>query len=138
MTVSPPNAARRLAHVTLVVRQYDEAIRFFVDALGFVLIEDTPLGDGKRWVLVAPSADGGCSLLLAKAANDDQEQHVGRQAGGRVAFFLHTDDWHRDHRSMSDKSVIFVEGPREESYGTVGVFLDLYGNRWDLIERRSS
>lgn len=136
MTVIPPAAARSLAHVTLVVRQYDEAIDFFVGTLGFVLIEDTPLGHGKRWVTVAPSTNGGCSLLLAKAADEHQDQHVGRQTGGRVAFFLHTDDWHRDHRAMSDKDVTFVEGPREEAYGTVGVFLDLYGNRWDLIERR--
>jgi catechol 2,3-dioxygenase-like lactoylglutathione lyase family enzyme len=127
--------ARRLAHVAIVVRDYDEAIDFYTRVLGFRLVEDEPRGPDKRWVVVAPSDDG-ASLLLAKAANDVQLSRVGNQTGGRVFLFLHTDDFHRDHRAMTAQGVKFVEGPREESYGTVAVFEDLYGNRWDLIERR--
>lgn len=128
---------RTIAHVALVVRDYDEAIDFYTRALGFKLIEDTPLAPGKRWVVVAPASAAATSLLLAKAANPEQASRVGNQTGGRVFLFLHTDDFERDHRAMSAHGVRFVEGPRHETYGTVAVFEDLYGNRWDLIERKS-
>ena len=127
---------RRLAHVALVVRDYDEAIDFYTRALGFHLVEDTALDAGKRWVVVAPSARDGATLLLAKASNESQMSRVGNQTGGRVFLFLHTDDFWRDHRAMTAQGVQFVEKPRQEKYGTVVVFEDLYGNRWDLIERR--
>ena len=134
-TMTDQAPARRLAHVAIVVRDYDEAIDFYTRVLGFRLVEDEPRGSDKRWVVVAPSDDG-ASLLLAKAANDVQLSRVGNQTGGRVFLFLHTDDFHRDHRAMTARGVKFVETRREESYGTVAVFEDLYGNRWDLIERR--
>jgi lactoylglutathione lyase len=134
MTEEP--SRRRLAHVAVVVRDYDEAIDFYTRALGFKLVEDTPLSAEKRWVVVAPSVDG-ASLLLAKASNDAQLSRVGNQTGGRVFLFLHTDDFDRDHRTMSAHGVKFVEGPRAEKYGKVAVFEDLYGNRWDLIERKT-
>jgi catechol 2,3-dioxygenase-like lactoylglutathione lyase family enzyme len=124
---------REIAAVTFLVRDYDEAIAFFVTKLSFVLLEDTPLEPGKRWVIVAPTASGGSRLLLAKAVGDQQGM-IGRQAGGRVFLFLHSDDFWRDHRLMSEKGVIFVEAPRREPYGIVAVFEDLYGNRWDLLE----
>lgn len=124
-----------LANVTLVVRDYDEAIAFFTGALGFRLVEDSPLGGGKRWVVVAPEG-GGAGLLLAQAASPEQEAAIGNQTGGRVAFFLHTDDFARDYARMTARAVTFVEQPREEPYGTVVVFEDLYGNKWDLIEPR--
>ena len=124
----------RLAKVALVVRDYDEAIAFFTGALGFALIEDAPVGAGKRWVVVAPPG-GGTALLLARAATPEQEQAIGRQAGGRVFLFLETDDFARDHRAFTERGVRFTEGPRDEPYGRVAVFLDLYGNRWDLVER---
>ena len=123
-----------IATITLVVEDYDAAIAFFVDALGFVLVADTPLGDGKRWVLVAPRADGGARLLLARAADDAQRAAIGRQAGGRVWLFLETDDCLRDYAAFSGKGVRFREPPRRETYGTVAVFEDLCGNPWDLIE----
>lgn len=129
MTVS-----RTIATVSLLVRDYDEAIAFFVGALGFRLAEDTPLGEGRRWVVVAPSADPGASLLLALAKNEDERAAVGRQAGGRVFLFLRTDDFARDHALMTRMGVRFREAPRMEAYGTVAVFEDLYGNPWDLIE----
>ena len=132
----------RLARVTLVVRDYDEALSFFVGALGFEVLEDTPLG-AKRWVVVAPrgsasSAGGpaGAALLLARAATPAQEARVGDATGGRVAFFLETDDFARDHAAFTARGVQFVEGSRDEAYGRVAVFLDLYGNRWDLVEPR--
>ena len=124
-----------IAHVALVVREYDEAIRWFTVSLGFTLREDTPLGPGKRWVLVAPPGEGGASLLLARAATPEQSRLVGNQSGGRVLLFLHTDDFQRDYDRMRGGGVEFVEGPREESYGTVAVFKDLYGNKWDLVGR---
>lgn len=124
---------REIAAVTFLVRDYDEAILFFVTKLNFVLLEDTALEPGKRWVIVAPTASGGSRLLLAKAVGD-QQGSIGRQAGGRVFLFLHTDDFWRDHMSMSKKGVIFVEAPRREPYGIVAVFEDLYGNRWDLLQ----
>ena len=125
---------QRLALVTLVVDDYDRAIDYYVRTLGFALVEDTPLGGGKRWVVVSPQGGVGSGLLLAKAANDRQKQAVGQQTGGRVFLFLHTDDFRRDHAAYSKRGVTFVEGPRQEAYGTVAVFTDLYGNRWDLIE----
>ncbi len=124
-----------LAHVALLVREYDEAIAFFTVALGFTLVADTPLGDGKRWVLVAPSA-GEAAILLARAATPEQMTRVGDQTGGRVFLFLHTDDFQRDHTLLRAKGVRFVEEPRDEAYGRVAVFLDLYGNKWDLVQPR--
>jgi catechol 2,3-dioxygenase-like lactoylglutathione lyase family enzyme len=126
--------AQRIASVALMVRDYDEAIGFYCDALGFSLIEDTPLTPGKRWVLVAPNGEGGGRLLLARAEGETQSARVGDQLGGRVGFFLETDDFARDHEAFSARGVAFLEPPRHESYGTVAVFEDLYGNRWDLIE----
>lgn len=127
---------QRIASVSLLVRDYDEAIAFFVDVLGFTLLEDTPMSKEKRWVMVAPPGSEGTALLLARAATPEQTARIGDQTGGRVFLFLHTDDFWRDYQAMQSRGVRFVEGPREEPYGTVGVFLDLYGNRWDLIERR--
>ncbi len=122
-----------IAAVALVVRDYDEALAFYVAALDFEVVEDTPLGDGKRWVVVRPRG-GGAALLLARAVTPEQAARVGDQAGGRVFLFLRTDDFERDHRRMVARGVRFVEAPRAETYGTVAVFLDLYGNRWDLIQ----
>ena len=125
-----------IALVTLLVHDYDEAIEFFVQSLGFQLLEDTALDGGKRWVRVAPRGSNGTALLLARATTGEQEAGIGRQAGGRVCLFLHTDDFRRDHDAMSARGVRFVETPRDEPYGMVAVFEDLYGNRWDLIEPR--
>jgi len=125
-----------IAHVALVVRDYDEAIDWYTRVLGFELIEDTPRGPGKRWVLVAPRGGNGTALLLAKAVGEEQASRIGNQAGGRVFLFLHTDDFARDHRAFVARGVRFTETPRHESYGSVAVFEDLYGNRWDLLERR--
>jgi catechol 2,3-dioxygenase-like lactoylglutathione lyase family enzyme len=125
---------RSIALVTLVVRDYDEALAFFVDALGFAVVEDTPLVGGKRWVVVAPPGSQGASLLLAQAATPEQAAHAGNQTGGRVAFFLHTDDFWRDYRRMQARGVRFAEEPRQQAYGTVVVFCDLYGNKWDLVQ----
>ncbi|WP_405836402.1 VOC family protein [Streptomyces sp. NBC_01518] len=126
----------RIALVTLVVDDYDEAIRFYTEALGFRLVEDAHRPDGSRWVVVAPtSADGaGTGLLLARAKGEDQGARVGDQTGGRVGFFLHTDDFARDHARMLAAGVTFLEEPRHEPYGSVAVFQDLYGNRWDLLQ----
>ena len=129
---------QRLALVAVVVRDYDEAIAFFTKTLGFDLIEDTFLPDeGKRWVVVAPPGDCGTRLLLARAVGDRQESRIGDQTGGRVGFFLHTDDFWRDYRRLLENEVVFVREPRVEKYGTVAVFRDLYGNLWDLIEPRA-
>ncbi|GAB3178805.1 VOC family protein [Streptomyces incanus] len=126
---------RRVALVTLVVDDYDEAIRFYTESLGFRLAEDTPRPDGSRWVVVEPDAGGtGTGLLLARAKGDGQRARVGDQAGGRVGFFLHTDDFARDHARMTAAGVTFLESPRHEPYGSVAVFQDLYGNRWDLLQ----
>lgn len=122
----------RIATVTLVVRDYDEAIGFYRDTLGFELVADTPLGGGKRWVLVAPTG-GGARLLLAAADGEAQSARVGDQTGGRVGFFLETEDFARDFALFSERGVRFLEAPRHEAYGSVAVFEDLYGNRWDLI-----
>lgn len=125
---------RKLATIAVVVRDYDEAIDYYTRVLEFRLSEDTPLAGGKRWVLVAPADGGGISLLLAKAANAEQESRIGNQTGGRVFLFLHTDDFQRDYETFKSRGVKFVEQPRQESYGTVVVFEDLYGNKWDLVQ----
>lgn len=126
---------RRVALVTLVVDDYDEAIRFYTEALGFRLAEDEPRPDGSRWVVVEPGPEGaGTGLLLARAKGDAQQARVGDQTGGRVGFFLHTDDFARDHARMTAAGVTFLEEPRHEPYGSVAVFEDLYGNRWDLLQ----
>jgi len=126
--------SQRLGSIALLVREYDEAIAYFTGALGFDLREDTDLGGGKRWVLVAPRGAGGTAILLARAATPDQLARVGDQTGGRVGFFLHTDDFQGDYQAMLARGVHFAEEPREEAYGTVAVFQDLYGNRWDLLQ----
>lgn len=126
-----------IAHIALVVPDYDEAIAYYTQVLGFELLEDEARGPGKRWVLVAPRGSRGTSLLLARAANPEQHSRVGNQTGGRVFLFLHTDDFERDYQAYAARGVRFVEAPRHETYGTVVVFEDLYGNRWDLIERRA-
>jgi catechol 2,3-dioxygenase-like lactoylglutathione lyase family enzyme len=123
-----------IGRVALLVRDYDEAIAYFTGRLGFALLEDTPLGGGKRWILVAPPGAGGTALLLARAVTPEQEGRVGDQAGGRVFLFLHTDDFWRDYHEMRRRGVAFVEEPRHEEFGTVAVFRDLYGNRWDLVQ----
>jgi catechol 2,3-dioxygenase-like lactoylglutathione lyase family enzyme len=123
-----------ISSVAIVVRDYDEAIAYYTQCLGFELIGDTDLGNGKRWVQVAPRGAGGTSVLLAKAATADQETRIGDQTGGRVFLFLATDDFWRDYRAMTDQGVRFSEEPRREPYGTVAVFVDLYGNRWDLVQ----
>ena len=123
-----------LAHIALVVRDYDEAIDFFITKLDFHLIEDTQVTPEKRWVIVSPPESNGCSLLLAKAANEKQQASVGNQTGGRVFLFLHTDDFWRDYSKYTERGIQFVRPPAAESYGTVAVFEDLYGNLWDLIE----
>jgi catechol 2,3-dioxygenase-like lactoylglutathione lyase family enzyme len=123
-----------LAHVSYLVRDYDEALVFFLDVLGFRLVEDSPLPGGKRWVLVAPPGSNGTNLLLAQAASPEQLEQIGKQGVGRVFLFLHTDDFWRDYRLMQASSVKFLESPREESYGTVAVFEDLYGNKLDLLQ----
>jgi len=123
-----------LACIALVVDDYDDAIRFYTEKLNFVLLEDTRLSGTKRWVRVAPPGSDACALLLAKADGDTQSGRVGNQTGGRVFLFLHTDDLWRDYHAMTAKGIEFVRPPAEESYGTVAVFKDLYGNLWDLIE----
>ncbi|KAB0682860.1 VOC family protein [Aureimonas leprariae] len=125
----------RIALATVLVADYDEAIGWYAALPGFRLRDDTPLGEGKRWVVVGPK--GGCGLLIALAADEAQRAAIGNQAAGRVAFFLHTDDFVRDHAAMLAAGVVFVEEPRHEPYGTVAVFRDLYGNLWDLIEPKS-
>lgn len=124
---------QRLTLTSLLVADYDPAIAFYVDTLGFELREDSALSDGKRWVVVAPRGGGG-GLLLARAVDDRQRSAIGDQSGGRVFLFLETDDFERDHRAYTQRGVRFVEPPRHEPYGIVAVFEDLYGNRWDLIE----
>ena len=125
---------QRIAHIALVVKDYDEAIEFYTQKLDFELIEDTRIDEEKRWVMIAPSGAKECCLLLAKAATDRQIESVGNQTGGRVGFFLFTDDFWRDYNKMVEKEISFVRSPTEFEYGTVAVFEDLYGNRWDLIE----
>ncbi|MGH6643991.1 MAG: VOC family protein [Bradyrhizobium sp.] len=124
-----------IALATFLVREYDEAIAFFTDALGFKLLEDRAQGEARRWVVVGPAGGRGASLLLARAATPEQIEQIGNPTGGRVAFFLETDDFARDHARMRAAGVRFAEAPRHEPYGTVAVFADLYGNKWDLLER---
>lgn len=126
---------RRIGTVSLVVRDYDEAIDFYTKKLGFVLVEDTPVAEGKRWVVVAPSNGSSPGLLLARATTPDQLAHVGNQTGGRVFLFLETDDFSRDYAAMKANGVELLEAPRTESYGTVAQFRDPYGNKWDLLQR---
>ena len=123
-------------HVAVVVRDYEEAIAYYTEVLGFELLEDIDQVT-KRWVLVRPRGVAGCSILLARASDDTQADFVGNQAGGRVFLFLHTDDFWADYAKMKSKGVRFVEAPRDEVYGTVVVFEDLYGNRWDLLQMKS-
>ncbi|GGF40962.1 hypothetical protein GCM10011611_54250 [Aliidongia dinghuensis] len=125
---------QHIGAIALVVTDYDEAIAFYRDKLGFTLVEDTALGPDKRWVQLAPPGSRETRLLLAKAATPAQAAHVGDQTGGRVFLFLHTDDFDRDHARMLAAGVRFLEAPRREPYGTVAVFEDLYGNRWDLLQ----
>jgi catechol 2,3-dioxygenase-like lactoylglutathione lyase family enzyme len=125
-----------IACATLLVRDYDEAIDYFTNKLGFALLADALLGDGKRWVVVAPERSAGMRILLARASTPAQEQCIGNQTGGRVSFFLETDDFARTHAALSRRGVRFLEEPRTEAYGTVAVFADLYGNKWDLLEPR--
>ena len=125
---------RTIAQVALLVRDYDEAIAWFTERLGFERIEDTPLEGGKRWVVVAPPGARGTALVLARAATPEQESRIGNQTGGRVFLFLRTDDFWRDYRELRSRGVRFVEEPRQEAYGTVAVFEDLHGNKWDLVQ----
>ncbi len=127
---------QHIAHLALVVRDYDEAKAWYVEKLGFLEIEDTPLGDGKRWVLIAPPGSRETRLLLARAVGEAQESRIGDQTGGRVFLFLYTDDLARDHARMAAKGVTFVRPPKQEPYGAVAVFQDLYGNLWDLLQPR--
>ncbi len=126
--------ARSIAMLALLVRDYDEAIAFFADKLRFSVVEDTPLDAAQRWVVVAPPDGHGASLLLARAASPEQLAHVGDQTGGRVFLFLHTSNFWQDYQEMLGKGVKFAEEPREEPYGLVAVFYDLYGNPWDLLQ----
>jgi catechol 2,3-dioxygenase-like lactoylglutathione lyase family enzyme len=132
---------QRLAHIALLVRDYDEAIDFFTRAFDWVVLEDEPRGPGKRWVRIGPRPDAagadapGASLLLARAATPEQQLAIGNQSGGRVFLFMHTDDFAASYARLQSAGVRFTESPRHESYGRVVVFLDLYGNKWDLIER---
>jgi catechol 2,3-dioxygenase-like lactoylglutathione lyase family enzyme len=124
----------RIAHITLLVDDYDKAIDFFTRKLNFKLVEDTKLSDEKRWVLVKPKGSENCCLLLAKASNDEQKGSIGYQSGGRVFLFLQTDNFKRDYQNLIDNGIKIVREPKSEDYGTVVVFEDLYGNLWDLIE----
>jgi catechol 2,3-dioxygenase-like lactoylglutathione lyase family enzyme len=125
---------QRIAHIAIVVKDYDEAIGFYTEKLGFDLIEDTKLSETKRWVLVSPKGALSCSLLLARAESEEQKSRIGNQTGGRVFLFLYTDNFERDYKSLKDNGIKIVREPRTEDYGTVLVFSDLYGNLWDLIE----
>ena len=124
-----------IGHISVVVRDYDEAITFYVKTLGFTLVEDTYIASqDKRWVIVAPPGSTESRLLLARASNDEQASRIGNQTGGRVFLFLFTDDFWRDFRNYQGKGVVFIREPKQEPYGTVAVFEDLYGNQWDLIQ----
>jgi catechol 2,3-dioxygenase-like lactoylglutathione lyase family enzyme len=128
---------QRLGLVSLVVRDYEEALDFFVGTLGFSLVEDRPVPEqAKRWVVIAPPGSAGAHLLLARASSVEQETRIGNQTGGRVFLFLYTDDFWRDYNAYKAKGVTFIRPPAEEPYGTVSVFLDLYGNKWDLVQLR--
>lgn len=135
----PPSPRQALGLVALLVRDYDEALAFYIDVLGFQLVEDTPVPEqAKRWVVVRPPAGSGACLLLARASTPEQLERVGTQAGGRVFLFLYTDDVLRDHAAYKARGVEFVREPQRQSHGTVAVFADLYGNLWDLIEPSGS
>ncbi len=127
---------RKIAHIALVVKDYDEAIDFYVHKLHFKVIEDTVLNEKKRWVLIAPSADSAFSLLLAKADGETQKEYIGNQSGGRVFLFMNTDNFDRDYQNLLDQKIRIIREPKEEPYGIVCVFRDLYGNLWDLIESK--
>ena len=126
--------AQSIAHISLVVLDYDEAIRFYTTKLNFTLIQDTKLSDTKRWVIIAPPGSKGCNLLLAQASNDEQKTRIGNQTGERVFLFLHTDNFKEDYQNLVDKGVSIIREQVTEAWGTVAVFADLYGNLWDLIE----
>ncbi|MBX2844910.1 MAG: VOC family protein [Saprospiraceae bacterium] len=130
--------SQHLALVSIVVPDYDKAIEFYTEKLGFVLKENIDMGRGKRWVVVRPSGSGGVSLLLAKAKNNAEMAAIGNQTGGRVFLFLHTDDFWRDYKNYQANGIHFLEQPREEAYGTVVVFQDQFGNKWDLIQPSTS
>jgi len=123
-----------LVTISLVIPAYDEAIEYYTQTLGFELLEDIDFGTGKRWVVVRPKGGNGASILLAKASSEAQQKAIGNQTGGRVFLFLHTDDFWRDHKAYKERGVHFIEEPRMETYGTVVVFQDKYGNKWDLIQ----
>jgi catechol 2,3-dioxygenase-like lactoylglutathione lyase family enzyme len=125
---------QRIAHITLVVNDYDEAIEFYTKKLDFCLVEDTKISEDKRWVMVAPQGAKECFLVLSKAANEVQSTRVGNQTGGRVFLFLYTDDFWRDYKKLTERKIKFVRPPQDVEYGTVAVFQDLYGNMWDLIQ----
>jgi catechol 2,3-dioxygenase-like lactoylglutathione lyase family enzyme len=137
LVVMKSDVQQKLIHVAVTVRDYDDAIAFYVGKLGFFLTEDTDLGGGKRWVLVRPPGSDESSILLARATTPEQMASVGNQTGGRVFLFLETNDFWRDYEGLSARGVRFVRQPSEETYGTVAVFEDLYGNLWDLIQRRT-
>ncbi|MDR9828202.1 VOC family protein [Vibrio sp. FNV 38] len=130
----PESIQQQIGNIALVVDNYDDAIEFYTQKLQFTLVEDTDLGSGKRWVQVSPPHSNGTNLLLAQASNDEQKQAVGNQTGGRVFLFLQTNDFWRDYELMKANGVVFNEEPRVEDYGTVVVFQDLYGNKWDLLQ----
>jgi catechol 2,3-dioxygenase-like lactoylglutathione lyase family enzyme len=128
-----------LGLVSLVVREYEEALDFFVGKLGFVVVEDRPVPEqAKRWVVIAPPGSGGANLLLGRASSPEQESRIGNQTGGRVFLFLYTDDFWRDYNAYRSHGIVFVRAPQEQPYGTVAVFEDLYGNLWDLVQLKSS
>ena len=125
---------KQIAHIAMVVDDYDEAIQFYTKKLNFILKEDTVLSETKRWVIISPPGSDGCSLLLAKAASEEQKTRIGNQTGGRVFLFMHTDDIKRDYKNMKEQGISFAREPVAEVWGTVAVFKDLFGNLWDLIE----
>jgi catechol 2,3-dioxygenase-like lactoylglutathione lyase family enzyme len=125
---------QQIVHIALVVDDYDDAIKFYTEKLNFILLEDTPQSETKRWVLVAPPGSSECCLLLAKGVGEKQRSSIGNQSGGRVFLFLKTDDFYRDYNAMLAKGVTFTREPKTEDYGTVAVFEDLYGNLWDLVQ----
>ena len=129
---------QHIAHISLLVADYDEAIKFYTQKLNFTLIEDTPISEDKRWVLVAPSGSRECCLLLAKASSDEQKKYIGNQTGGRVFLFLYSDNFERDYQNLIQKKIQIVRAPKHESYGTVAVFADLYGNLWDKKKKKKS
>ena len=125
---------QRIAHIALIVKDYDEAIEFYTKKLDFRILEDTKIDENKRWVMIAPNGAKECCLLLAKAANEEQVKSIGNQTGGRVGFFLFTDNFWRDYKKMTERKIRFIREPKKYDYGTVAVFVDLYSNKWDLIE----